>query len=43
MKNSVSGAVVCRELKGLDTGTVLCSCDDCVRNAVEAWQEVMGG
>ena len=38
-----SGAVVCRELKGLDTGTVLCSCDDCVRNAVEAWQEVMGG
>ncbi len=37
-----SGAVVCRELKGLDTGTVLCSCDDCVRNAVEAWQEVMG-
>ena len=38
-----SGAVVCRELKGLDTGTVLCSCDDCVRNAVESWQEVMGG
>lgn len=38
-----SGAVVCRELKGLDTGTVLCSCDDCVRNAVEAWQEVIGG
>ncbi len=38
-----SGAVVCRELKGLDTGTVLCSCDDCVRNAVETWQEVMGG
>lgn len=37
-----SGAVVCRELKGLDTGTVLCSCDDCVRNAVESWQEVMG-
>lgn len=38
-----SGAVVCRELKGLDTGTVLCSCDDCVRNAVESFQEVLGG
>ena len=37
-----SGAVICRELKGFDTGTVLCSCDDCVRNAVESWHEVMG-
>ena len=37
-----SGAVICRELKGLGTGTVLCSCDECVRNAVESYQEVMG-
>ena len=29
-----SGATICRELKGADTGTVLCSCDDCVRHAV---------
>ena len=36
------GAVICRELKGLGAGTVLCSCDDCVRNAVESYQEVMG-
>lgn len=29
------GATLCRELKGLDTGRVLCECDDCVRRAVE--------
>ena len=37
-----SGAVVCRELKGLTTGKELCSCADCVRNAVLAYGEVMG-
>ncbi len=29
------GASICREIKGVGTGKVLCSCDDCVRNAVE--------
>ena len=28
------GATICRELKGIGTGKVLCSCEDCVRNAV---------
>ena len=28
------GASICKELKGRDTGVVLCECDDCVRNAV---------
>ena len=28
-------ATLCKDLKGKDTGTVLCQCDDCVRNAVE--------
>ena len=28
------GAVRCADLKGIGTGKVLCSCDDCVRNAV---------
>lgn len=28
------GATVCRTLKGVDTGTVLCSCEDCIRAAV---------
>ena len=26
-------ASICREIKGRDTGKVLCSCEDCVRNA----------
>ena len=35
------GATVCRELKGVGTGKVLCSCEDCVRNAVRAASEVL--
>ncbi|ETP71725.1 C_GCAxxG_C_C family probable redox protein [Lachnospiraceae bacterium JC7] len=30
------GATICKELKGIGTGKVLCECDDCVRNAVRA-------
>ena len=30
------GSSVCRELKGIGTGKVLCSCEDCVRNAAAA-------
>lgn len=29
------GASVCRDIKGIDTGKMLCSCPECVRNAVE--------
>ena len=29
------GASICKDLKGIETGTPLCSCDDCVRHAVE--------
>lgn len=36
------GSTVCRELKGIDTGKVLCSCPDCIRNGVEAVEEVLG-
>ncbi len=36
------GALVCRELKGVGTGRVLCPCEDCVRNAVRAYDAVMG-
>ena len=31
-----AGATQCRVLKGIDTGKVLCPCDDCVRFAVDA-------
>ncbi len=32
--NELCGATICKDLKGRDTGVVLCECDDCVRNAV---------
>ncbi len=30
------GAYTCKDIKGKETGVVLCSCEDCVRHAVEA-------
>ena len=33
-KELCGGATICRDLKGIETGKVLCSCEDCVRNAV---------
>ena len=35
------GATICRDLKGIGTGKVLCSCEDCVRNAVLAAGEAL--
>lgn len=35
-----SGATVCGELKGIGTGSPICSCDDCVRHAVEALESL---
>ena len=36
------GSTVCKELKGVDTGTPLCSCPDCIRTGVELVQEMLG-
>ena len=36
-----SGATVCKDLKGRDTGVVLCPCDSCVKNAVLAYGDIM--
>ena len=36
------GAVRCKDLKGKGTGVPLCACEDCVRNAVLAYGEVVG-
>jgi len=36
------GATLCKDLKGRDTGKVLCPCEDCVRNAVRAYSEIVG-
>ena len=34
------GASLCRDLKGRDTGIVLCTCDDCVRCAADLAQQI---
>lgn len=36
------GAVTCKALKGLESGRMLCACEDCIRNAVRAYGRVMG-
>lgn len=36
------GAVICGDIKGVGTGKVLCSCDDCIRNAAEMIDERYG-
>ena len=33
--SEMCGASLCKDLKGRDTGVVICECDDCVRNAVK--------
>lgn len=37
-----TGAIVCKDLKGIDSGKVLCSCPDCIRMGVEVVEEVLG-
>ena len=36
-----NGSVICRELKGVDTGKPLRSCSDCIRDAAELAEEVL--
>ena len=35
------GASRCIDLKGVLTGHMLCSCEDCVRHAIEAVEEIL--
>lgn len=37
-----TGSTVCKELKGVETGKMLCSCLDCIRCGVEVVEEVLG-
>ena len=39
--DACGGATICHELKGRDTGVVLCDCDDCVRNAARLAAELL--
>ena len=36
-----SGATICKDLKGIETGKVLCSCNDCVKNACQALEKIL--
>ena len=40
-KELCGGATICRDLKGIETGKMLCSCENCVRNAVQAAVEAL--
>ena len=33
--NNMCGSIDCHTLKGIETKKVLCSCDDCIRNAID--------
>lgn len=37
-----TGGLICRDLKGLDSGEVLCTCPNCIKAGVEVVQEVLG-
>ena len=39
--NGKCGATICKDLKGIETGQVLCECPECVRNAVLALGETI--
>ena len=36
-----NGAVTCKELKGIETGKMLRSCPDCIRDAAEFAEEIL--
>lgn len=36
------GDIICRKLKGIETGSVLCPCEECIRNAISVFGEVVG-
>ena len=36
------GATICKDLKGIGTGKVLCPCEECVKNAVLSLCETLG-
>ena len=40
--NRRSGAIRCKDLKAVTDGKPLCPCEDCVRNAVMIYGEIMG-
>ncbi|MBQ1441368.1 MAG: C_GCAxxG_C_C family protein [Clostridia bacterium] len=41
-RSRAGGSTICRELKGIETGNMLCTCDDCVRYASECLENLIG-
>ena len=39
--NAKNGSAICRELKGVDTGKMLRSCNDCIRDAAELAEKIL--
>ena len=39
---SRTGSIICKELKGIETGKMLCPCPVCIANAVEMLEERLG-
>lgn len=37
-----TGGTICKQLKGIESGTVLCSCPDCICKGVEVVEEILG-
>ncbi len=37
-----NGSVICKELKGLNTGRMLRGCNDCVKDAAEFLEKIVG-
>jgi hypothetical protein len=42
-KEMSGGATICRDLKGIGTGKMLCACDDCVRHGVWVLESRLAG
>ena len=41
-REKCGGAIICRELKGVDTGKMICSCPDCIKHGVEVTENQLG-
>ena len=41
-RTRTGASILCRELKGLETGKMLCSCEDCVKYASECLDNLIG-
>ena len=43
IRDRQNGSVICRDLKGVDTGNVLRACNDCIADAVRIMEKELYG